>query len=367
MFTIVGLISIYFGLLLFLPKRLNIKIRPVKNLVSLPKKVTIILLVVLPIVSLFILPFIKFENNMNQMYRADEKILAEDIFFQKLNKYDKSLFLLVRGKTIQEILETEENIKSNSKEFLSLSSIVPSLRKQIENHELIKMLYGKESKYLKNKLQLRNLPQFIDTNPITINSIHSDFINNWLDKLIIRDADYIYSISQIDDHITNLPQNAHIVSASEILTDRISKYTSETYNLLIICTICLLGILTLMYRKRAVIYLIPSVLGILMTLAILTMFGQAITFFHLLSFFIVIGLGLDYTIFHINSNDNYEIRPVIYSFLTSFIGFGLLSFTSFFLIKSMGITLALALGASYLISFGLFGTNKIKRPRNIRK
>lgn len=364
-FTIVGLIAIYFGLSLFLPKHLNIEIKPMIRINPVSRKRTVILIATLGIISLIILPFAKFENNMNQIYRADEKILAEDVFFQQLNKSDKSFVLMVRGKTIQQVLETEENIKSNVGDFLSLSSIVPSFSKQMQNYELIKNLYKKESGYLKNKLQLRNLPQFVDTKPITVNSIKSDFINTWLDKLIIKDNDYIYSIAQINSRPAILPDNAYVVSPSQILTQRIAKYTSETYKLLIVCGLCLFGILTLIYRKRAIVYLIPSTLGILMTLAILTVMGQPITFFHLLGFFIVIGLGLDYTIFHINSHDNYEMRPVFYSFLTSFAGFGLLAFTSFFLIKSMGTTLALGLGLSYLISFAVFGAKK--QPRRVRK
>jgi predicted exporter len=98
----------------------------------------------------------------------------------------------------------------------------------------------------------------------------------------------------------------------------------------------------------------PSVLAILLSICILTWFGQPITFFHMLSFFIVTGLGLDYTIFNLNTDNNKEMRPVMFSFLTSFVGFGLLAFTSFFLIKSMGITLGLGLLLSYLISLFLF-------------
>ena len=74
----------------------------------------------------------------------------------------------------------------------------------------------------------------------------------------------------------------------------------------------------------------------------------------MLSLFIVIGLTLDYSIFHINAVDNHEIKPVLFSFLTSLIGFGILGFASFFLIRSMGITLGIGLLFGYLISLFLF-------------
>ena len=185
-------------------------------------------------------------------------------------------------------------------------------------------------------------------------------MNNWINKLIIQDGDYVYSLAQVspDTRINNA--NARIISVSESLTQQIEKYSLKTYRLLAICAICLLALLTVFYKKRAIIYLMPSMLAILLSICILTWVGQPITFFHMLSFFIVIGLGLDYTIFNINTNTNEEMRPILFSFLTSFIGFGLLTFTSFLLIKSMGITLGLGLGLSYLISLFLFRPDKTK-------
>jgi predicted exporter len=90
------------------------------------------------------------------------------------------------------------------------------------------------------------------------------------------------------------------------------------------------------------------------SVAVLTILGMPITFFHLLGLFIVIGLGMDYAIFHINMKKNAELRPVFYSFLTSFIGFGLLAFTSFFLIAAMGMILAIGIAVSYVVSLYLF-------------
>ena len=113
-------------------------------------------------------------------------------------------------------------------------------------------------------------------------------------------------------------------------------------------------LLIILYGKRALVYLMPSVLAVGLTAATLTWFNQPITFFHLLSLFIVIGLTLDYSIFHINAKDNNETRPVMFSFLTSLVGFGILSLASFFLIRSMGITLGLGLIFGYLISLMLF-------------
>ena len=355
-FTITGLTIIYIGLNLFIPNKLNLKIKPIRNKLSLSKKTRVAILSAILISIVATLPFAKMENDMNQLYRPNAQIAEQDAFFQKLNNTTNSNILLVRGYNMEQVLETEEEIKSNTSNFFSISSVIPSTKTQSENQELIKQLYTHQAKYLKRKLELRNLPTFVENDFITPNNIKSEFLTNWLNKMIINDNGYIYSVAQIPTDITVQNENAVIVNPSQILTHQIEKFSATTYRLLLICGLCLIALLTVFYKKRAIIYLIPSMLAILLSISVLTWFGCPITFFHMLAFFIVIGLGIDYTIFNINADNDKEMRPVLFSFLTSFVGFGMLAFTSFFLIKTMGITLGLGLALSYLISLFLFRT-----------
>ena len=362
-FTIVGLTTIYIGLGLFIPKQLNIKPKSMKLNICLSHKTKIIILSLIGVIVVATLPFVKTQNNMNQLYRPDSQIAQHEAIVQKLNNSSQSALLMIRGKNVQDLLETEESIKKSGNNFFSLSNIVPSIKTQTENQELVRKLYLTQSKYLKQKLELRKLPEFTETPYITPDDIKSEFLQNWINKLIIAKGEYVYSVAQVstDTNITN--DNVRVISVSETLTQQIEKYSHETYRLLALCAACLIALLSIFYKKRAIVYLIPSVLAILLSVCILTWFNQPITFFHMLSFFIVTGLGLDYTIFNINSNGDKEMRPVLFSFLTSFVGFGLLAFTSFFLIKSMGITLGLGLGLSYIISLFLFRTNKVNITR----
>ena len=359
-FTIVGLTTIYTGLFLFGPQKVNYKTQTLKIDISLSKKAKIITFALIGLVVITTLPFVKHENNMNQLYRPDAKIAVGEAIIQKLNNSGQSAVLMIRGTDIQQVLETEEEIRNNGNEFFSLSSIIPSIKQQKQNQELIKQLYDNQSTYLKQKLELRKKPVFVQTEYLTPDNIQLPFLKNWINKLIINDKEYVYSLAQVSPDIEINNDNARIISVSQTLSQQIEKYSHETYKLLAICAACLIILLSVFYKGRAIIYLVPSVLAILLSICILTWFGQPITFFHMLSFFIVIGLGLDYTIFNINTTSDEEMRPVMFSFLTSFVGFGLLAFTSFFLIKSMGITLGLGLALSYLISLFLFRSNKIK-------
>ena len=98
----------------------------------------------------------------------------------------------------------------------------------------------------------------------------------------------------------------------------------------------------------------PSVLSVGFVLAVLSWLRISVNFFHLLSLFIICGIGLDYTIFHLNSKRGDDLKTVLFSFLTTFIGFGLLIFTHFALIQSFGFVLALGLMSTYLISLFFF-------------
>ena len=88
-----------------------------------------------------------------------------------------------------------------------------------------------------------------------------------------------------------------------------------------------------------------------------------VNLFHCLSAFLIIGFGLDYSIFRFcnmeKSNDG-----VFISCITTVFSFLLLSFTGFKLISSIGITLATGLTCSYLLSCIFIENNDIEVNKN---
>jgi predicted LPLAT superfamily acyltransferase len=78
--------------------------------------------------------------------------------------------------------------------------------------------------------------------------------------------------------------------------------------------------------------------------------GETLNFFHALCLFVFIGLGLDYTIFHLSGSSKLLRRTVYFSFLTSLTGLGMLALTSFNVTRSMGITFAFGLFFCYFFS-----------------
>ena len=126
---------------------------------------------------------------------------------------------------------------------------------------------------------------------------------------------------------------------------------AETNRLLAVSFVVLVAALAALFRGRFAAHVLPIGAAILATAGALGWWGAPVSFFQLLSFFILAGLGIDYVIFHrADAGDATARRVVRFSFLTSLVGFGLLAFTSFPVTRAMGVTLALGLSFAYLFS-----------------
>ena len=165
------------------------------------------------------------------------------------------------------------------------------------------------------------------------------------------------------------------VDLRKLLQSLFARFMSESLvqagvalTLLFVAAVCV-------FRRRAFSVFLPPAAAAVLTFLSLVLMQEPITFFHLLCFFILIGLGIDYAIFHRIAEPNREVFPaevdwlripgekgclrlsntpiVFFSFLTSLVGFGLLAFTSFPVTRGMGITLAIGLFWAYSLSLPL--------------
>ena len=357
-FTITGLITIYAFIKLFVQMR--VKPRNMKVFRPIKEKYRPYVTAVIAVVGIIACCFARIENNMSAMYKPTVELAKSEKIIGDLNQSAKSAFLIVRGHDIQSVLETEESLHDDGINFFGVSNVIPSLKRQNDNQNMVRQLYKYQSLNIKKALGLKNKPQFTPSPELKLGDVAA--IDSVVDNFLFAHQDSIYSINSVYDAPTISNENVRVVVPNKMLEQTMMQYSQEAYRLLIVCSVGLLIALFVLYRWRAFVYLMPSLLGVVLSIGMLTVLDMPITFFHLLSLFIVIGLGLDYAIFHINSKSASQLRPVLYSFLTSFIGFGLLAFTSFFLIAAMGITLAMGIGIAYLTSLYLFRNNSRAKP-----
>ncbi len=357
-FTIIGLIAIYLFIRLFVNTHakcmINFAPKPVRKKFRTPIIATIFVVIIAAIFTA------KTENNMSAIYRPNAELAAAERVIGELNGTKDSGFLIVRGETLQEILETQEKLRDDGTDFFGISNVIPSLKRQNENQEYVQKLYASQAKKIRTALALKNTPQFKACDALTLENAGA--IGDVMKKFLIESNGFIYSVSTITGAPTINDTNARVVQPAKTIEQTMTQYTMNAYRLLTICGVALMIALFAMYRRHALRYIGPAIMGAGAAVAIITILGMPLTFFHFLALFIVVGLGLDYAIFHINTNSANELRATFYSFLTSFIGFGLLAFTSFFVIAAMGITLAIGIAVAYLTSLYLFrgGTDKVR-------
>ena len=134
------------------------------------------------------------------------------------------------------------------------------------------------------------------------------------------------------------------------IEDLFGAWESETRDLLMISLMALFAALAALFRRECLDFILPILCAYCATEGLLIFMGEELNFFARIGFFIFIGLGLDYCVFHWHARRHArEVgRAVTYSFLTSLVAFGLLGFTEFAVTRLMGIVLAFGLAVAYL-------------------
>ena len=143
-----------------------------------------------------------------------------------------------------------------------------------------------------------------------------------------------------------------IVDTRAELQSMFDAFASETVRLVSVAFAVMIAALIAVFRRRFLSLVCPVACALVSTVGVLGWMGTPVNFFQLLCFFVLVGLGIDYAIFHRDESclDGRSWKVVRASFVTSLVGLGMLAFTSFPVTRSMGVTLGVGLVFSYLFS-----------------
>ena len=190
--------------------------------------------------------------------------------------------------------------------------LVPPAKEQLRNFRLVKMLYAAEGE---NYCGITGLP---------------------------RSA-------------LELPDEAPVFAPRERLEESLAEWQREAANLLYVSMLVLFAAFLAVFGKDGPDFILSVAVSYAVVLSILICMGESCNFFARICFFVFMGLGFDYSVFRRHmlrtaggDPKDRTGKAVFFSFLTSFVGFGLLAFTDFAVTRLMGIVLAAGLAASYL-------------------
>ena len=297
-----------------------------------------------------------FDDNIKNMYTPPKNLLnAEKLLTEIVGTSADTSIFVVKGENLQDILQKEEKIadklnNENSHGYQALSKFVPSEKRQKSNQILRKELYNAKlyeyAGFLPTQTRLRLINANFGNEFLSVNK---DF--EFLKKNFLIDGNT--SIMVVSGYKGQTIEGVKIINFQKDISSQIRHCRK-------ICLALLVPIFGLLYLLLAKIYdfksavkiLAPSVCAVVFVFAILGLFGCGINLFHLLAIFLIIGFGLDYSVFRL-TNPEKSGDSVLLSCVTTVFSFALLAFAGFKLISSLGTVLALGLLSSYIFSIKL--------------
>lgn len=126
------------------------------------------------------------------------------------------------------------------------------------------------------------------------------------------------------------------------IAQTLGQYRDQIAKLLALSIATVIFILAFRFKRQSWRAFTPTVLGLLMTVALLSLFGMSFSLFTVLALVLLLGLGFDYGIFMTASEQESEtMATVAFAALTTFLSFGLLIFSNTPALKIFGMTVAL--------------------------
>lgn len=285
---------------------------------------------------------IRVASDPSTFYKPDGYLVEGERCFASLSPIDMSKIAYVQGNTLQECLEREE-----AAGLRGLSVVIPSLKRQRENVDLIARLYAREGgRYAgMTGLKVPKMPpkgEFLDAEQVEpggLKRVVDSFRTAKSGLVMPCPADF----ETRDPHVV-------VFDPRRVIQQIFDRFFNSTLRLLGISLAVLSVLLLVLFRRDVLRYAGPLGWSIAATLGVLGWLGIPVTNFTLLCFFVMVGLGLDYVIFQRGKPTSETRRTVLFSFLSSLVGLGLLAFTEFPVTRSMGVTFASGLFFAYVFA-----------------
>ena len=249
--------------------------------------------------------------------------------------------------------------------YQSISQYVPSIKKQQENYQLIASLYDSQKTDLQQSLgfsdEIKHQAVFA---PLLIDDYLASTVSDslgflWLDKIEEKSAaivilNQVYDQQLVQQYIEAANDLSSLDKADEISAIFASYrvYISE----LLVFAYLLVGLL-LCWRysfKLAIRVLIPPMIAACVGLAVTSAAGIPITIFNLLALILILGIGIDYTLFFAELKESDKAKSTLLaitlSAITTILSFGLLALSETQAIHGFGITVLSGIVVAWILA-----------------
>lgn len=340
--------------------------------------------VVLVGLALFIVFNLKTNDDIRVLQNSPVAITQEENLIKEIvGSSSGTQFFVVRGDTEDSALAAEEALvgilakevdKEHLRGFHALSQVLPSATRQRENYQMLRTQVLDEdsifSEYFKNmefedRVVANYRANFEPTNPVLLTV--AEFLKSPLAELygqlwISNPQEEAFASIVVLDGVKNLQAMREIAEATERVrfvsrADDVSELLATFRKLgswLVLGAIgSVLVFLIHRYRRRHGFAILLSPVGAcLSALAVSVALGLSLNLFNTLALMIVLGLGIDYTIFFAEKDSDREVtmHAVFLSGVTNILSFGLLALSGTPVMRSFGVMVFVGIAVSLLLA-----------------
>ena len=377
----------------------NYKVKPVLNWIPVQSgekcttKCRVILVLLILVMSFYVFQF----SHKHRAWQQD--ITALSPIPKKAREFDQHLrdslglpdvgyIFMVRGKDPEDVLQKTESLRSDIQELTdngiakSIYSVTDQLPSQQSQMQLQNRLPSEVELRNSMKAALKGTPfknsifePFINDveqsktlAPLTIEEMKQHEITASLTQDMFLRDDYWVSIIRISGVKDNeqleqwVKQHPELIenyinirkTSSKLVTD----YRDVALQRLVMGVFLIFLTLMTFLRsfKRALKILLPVILALLLSITIEVLLGAELTIFHILAMLLVVGIGLDYSLFFQRATKNpleqkKHFHGVIISAASTIIAFAMLALSGVPVMAAMGLTVTLGIIASFVFSW----------------
>lgn len=284
---------------------------------------------------------------------------------------------------LQKVEAISQEIKTAQQQGLvqqvfSVSDILPSQKQQRQRQAqlpeaqrlssaltaaLVDMPYSKTAfnEFLRDVEKTKHLPglswQDMQSTPLadTLNQDLFQLNGRWLSMIRVsgiidepRFLQWLATKPELHKHYLNMRQ-----ASSELMHEY--QQTALARLGIGIAIIAVLVLFMTRSLKRMLRLILPILLAVLITLSLQVLMGVALTLFHILALLLVVGMGLDYSLFFnrpLNAGEDLKRRThgVMMSAGSTLAAFGVMSFTAIPVLAAMGQTVSIGVLCCYVLA-----------------
>ena len=403
LFAFIGLISAWASVYLLLPATLmQANKRNPEQAVAVPHRFLSVwknhvkardCLIAAAVMLLFALPgLFKLSGNddIHLLVTQPPNLLAQETKIREIAGLgNNNQFFLIEGNTPETLLRNEEQLTAqldtliahgDLKAYTAVSTFVPSLNTQAQNQALWETLFANPTQLRQTLIEagLRDevTAQFIANFQHNKHSaLHiGDWLNAtfsvpfhhlWLGKTQQGQYASIVLLQGIANDVGLQQLAAQHSLASVTYVDKAASVSNlfrdyrHWSSIWLLCAVMIiLAILSARYGARiGAIVLLPTVLALTVTLGLFGYLNIPLSFFHMMGFMLVLGVGVNYAIFmregFMLQNKTHQaasLAGVLLSSGTTLLSYGMLIFSTMPVLSNFGLTMLLGVSMAALLS-----------------